>query len=324
MHGLLNTKGFIEADADAVFDALRQRAALWDVPYEMSEDLAVFSVWSSEARLQKVERDVHITITAPERRLLLTLQESLAELFDEKKLAVKWDEVADGALAPGLSLMSVSAVQRRSPNFLRVCVEAEDAEDAERFGSGSLHFRLLLPPKGRQAVWPRINASGRTVWPEGEDAFHKPVYTTVAQQGNRLEFDVFRHDGSPTSAWAESNPIGQTVGIMGPGGGSCPPVTPLFLFGDETALPAIIRMLSLSARPVEAFVQASPEDLCELRNDPRVTRVDDLLQALEAFPQDSGGFIWLAGSAEAARRARIMLTERGLTKRDFAAAAYWS
>ena len=317
----VQTRGQIENHGRRAVEALRQRAAQWDVPFDMRDDWAIFSVWKCEARL-KCEGDLlDIILTAPDRRLLLTLQGSLAELFEDQKLAVIWDDVAEGALAPGLSLMRVRSVHRRSPGFVRVGVEAEDAE---RFASGGLHFRLLLPPQGRLPVWPRITASSRTVWPDGDDALHKPVYTTVRQAGTVLEFDVFRHAGSPTSDWADSNPIGQTVGIMGPGGGACPAGQPLFLFGDETALPAISRMLSLAEGPVHAFVRAAPEDLCELQDDPRVRRVDDLLAALEALPSNHGGFTWFAAHAEAARKARVLLVGRGLKKQDFTAAAYWT
>lgn len=317
----LQTRGHIATEGQRALDALKQRAAEWDVPCDISENVAIFCVWNCEARLTRQGETVDITLTAPDRRLLLTLQGSLADLFEEQKLTVSWDDVAEGALAPGLSLMRVRSVCRRSPGFLRVSVEADDAA---RFSRGGLHFRLLLPPKNRKPVWPRINASGRTIWPDGDDTLHKPVYTTVKQAGTVLDFDIFRHVGSPTSDWAESEPIGQTVGIMGPGGGSCPPGQPLYLFGDETALPAISRMLSLAEGPVHAFVRSAPEDLCELLDNPRVSRVDDLLAALEATPSDHGGFTWFAAHAEAARKARLLLSGRGLTKRDFTAAAYWS
>lgn len=317
----LQTRGHIAADGQRALEALKKRAAQWDVPCEVSEDIAVFRVWNCEARLTGQGEAVDIAVTAPDRRLLLTLQGSLAELFEEHKLTVSWDAVEEGALAPGLSLMRVRSVVRRSTGFVRVSVESDDAA---RFSSGGLHFRLLLPPKNRKPVWPRINASGRTIWPDGDDTLHKPVYTIVRQAGSVLDFDVFRHAGSPTSDWADSNPVGQTVGIMGPGGGSCPPGQPLYLFGDETALPAISRMLSLAQGPVQAFVRAAPEDLCELLDDPRVSRVDDLLATLEATPSDHGGFTWFAAHAETARQARTLLVGRGLKKQDFTAAAYWA
>ncbi|WP_205909100.1 siderophore-interacting protein [Neorhizobium lilium] len=314
-------KGHIAANGALALQAVRARAAEWDIPaIERGRDLH-FSVWNSEAVLHAQGDGLVVKLTAPEERLLKTLQGSLTELFDEQGMRIVWQDVDEGALAPGLSLMRVMSVTRRSPGFLRVRLQGHDAA---RLGKGSLHFRLLLPPKDRAPRWPRIAASGRTVWPEGEDAMHRPVYTTAAQDADWLDFDIFRHAGSPTSDWAESNPAGQIVGVMGPGGGWCPEGSPLYLFGDQTALPAICRMLSLAGGDVRAFVCAAECDLCELAGDRRVTVVSDLVAALEATETPGGAHVWFAGHADAARAARARLTARGFSKRDFTAAAYWS
>jgi NADPH-dependent ferric siderophore reductase len=318
---LHQTKGRITRDNGAAIDALKKRAAEWDVPLTQDASGFCFHVWNSRAMLVPDEAGVTIEISSPEQRLLQTLQGSLTELFEECLLCPKWDEVAEGALAPGMSLMQVASVTRRSSGFTRVRLEGHDAE---RFGTGSYHFRLLIPRKGRPPCWPRIAASGRTVWPEGEDTLHKPVYTTVAHGQNWLEFDIFRHDGSPTSTWAAEEPVGRTVGIIGPGGGGCPEGNALFLFGDETAIPAIIRMLKDAPGEVLAFVRASREDLCELANDPRVAAVEDLVDTLQALELPKEAFVWFAGHADKAKAARAHLTARGLAKKDFTAAAYWS
>jgi NADPH-dependent ferric siderophore reductase len=217
--------------------------------------------------------------------------------------------------------MEVVSVTRRSAGFTRVRLAGEDAA---RFGRDGYHFRLLLPRRGRPPCWPHIAASGRTVWPEGDDALHRPCYTTVAHGDNWLEFDIFHHRGSPTSEWAAEDPVGRTVGIIGPGGGGCPDGDDLFLFGDATALPAMIRMLEAAPGRVRAFVQASREDLRELADDGRVAIVADLCAALETAEFGAGAYVWFAGHADQARAARAHLSGRGLPKRDFTAAAYWS
>lgn len=314
-------EGRVGANGAVALEALKARAREWDVPLLEQNGAFSFRVWESEAVLRHEGEALVVKLTAPEERLLQTLQGSLTELFEEHGVQIAWREVDEGALAPGLSLMRVVSVTRRSPGFVRVRLQGDDAA---RLGSGSLHFRLLLPPKGRAPRWPRISASGRTVWPEGEDAMHRPVYTTVAQDADWLDFDIFRHAGSPTSVWAESDPVGEVVGVMGPGGGWCPEGSPLYLFGDETALPAICRMLALAGGDVRAFVCAAECDLCELAGDGRVTRVPDLVAALDATQTPGGAHVWFAGHAEAARAARARLTARGLSKRDFTAAAYWS
>lgn len=312
--------GIISMASGAAAAALKARAAAWEVPLvETAEAVSLF-VWGCELRLVPGGDHVRIELTAPEARLIGNLQDSATELFADAGLHVHWDRVDAGALAPGLSLMRVQSVMGRSPGFIRVRLAGPDAV---RFGRGSLHFRLLLPPAGRAAVWPRIGASGRTEWPDGADALHRPVYTVADQQGDWLDFDIFRHAGSPTCDWASSGPEGATVGVIGPGGGWCPDAERLHLFGDETALPAIARMLDLAGGEVTAHVRAGYPDLGPLAADPRVSRCDDLMAALAALDLGPGAFVWFAGEAGQARQARQHLLARGMDRKAFTAAAYW-
>ncbi|RJE84889.1 siderophore-interacting protein [Paracoccus onubensis] len=313
--------GIIPHLSGAAVAALKARASAWEVPLIESPDQLSMFVWDCELRL-KIEPDcLRIDLSGPEARLIGILRDSATELFEEAGLTAEWDQLDIGALAPGLSLLRVESVASRTPGFIRVRVTGPEAG---RFAERGLHFRLLLPPSGRDPVWPRISASGRTDWPKGEDALHRPVYTVVAQADDWLDFDIFRHANSPTCDWALSEPVGQPVGILGPGGGWCPNARRLWLFGDETALPAIARMLDLAEGEVFASISASVMDLAEMEADHRVTQVGDLLSALrehERFGEDD--FVWFAGPADQAREARKHLTSLGLPKKSFTAAAYW-
>lgn len=299
---------------------LRARAAEWEIELHETPESLTLHVWNSELRLIPEEGAVRLELAAPEARLIGHLQDSATELFDSHGLAIRWDHVDQGALAPGLSLMRVVSVRQRTPGFVRVRLAAPDAE---RFAQGGLHFRLLMAPAGRAPVWPRVAENGRTRWPEGEDALHRPVYTVAAQAQDWIEFDIFRHAGSPTCDWADRARPGDVVGVIGPGGGWCPDTGPLWLFGDETALPAIARMLDLAQVPVRAFLRCAACDLGALAQDPRVTACDDLLAALDLADPGDSGHVWFAGPAHHAREARKRLTARGIGKRQFTAAAYW-
>ncbi|MBK4217473.1 siderophore-interacting protein [Paracoccus caeni] len=312
--------GVIPRASGAAVAALKARATAWDVPLVESPEALSLFVWGCELRLTPEDGSVRVDLAAPEARLMGNLQDSATELFAEAGLEILWERVDEGALAPGLSLMRVVSVSPRTPGYLRVRLQGPEAA---RFGQGSLHFRLLVPPAGRQAIWPRIGATGRTIWPEGPDALHRPVYTVIEQQDDWLDFDIFRHEGSPTCDWALSGPEGAEVAIIGPGGGWCPDAARLHLFGDETALPAIVRMLELATCEVEAFVSASYPDLGPLAADPRVKKVDDLLAALQDCGTGEGSFVWFAAEAGQARKARSHLQARGIDKRNFMAAAYW-
>jgi NADPH-dependent ferric siderophore reductase len=313
--------GLIAQSAGAAAAALKARAAEWDAPLSETPERLSLMLWGCELHLILQDQWLRVDLAGPERRLIGNLRDTATQIFAEAGLEVRWDHVDTGALAPGLSLMRVSQVRPTTPNFLRVRLTGPDAA---RFGTGSLHFRLLLPPAGRSPVWPRVAASGRTVWPEGPDALHRPVYTVAAQEDDWLEFDIFRHAGSPTCDWADSDPVGAEVGVLGPGGGWCPDARRLFLFGDQTALPAIVRMLRLARGEVRAVLSCAADDLGDAVTDPRVTRSDDLLDGVRKL-QDltHDDFVWFAAKADHARAARQHLLERGIPKQGFVAAAYW-
>jgi NADPH-dependent ferric siderophore reductase len=312
--------GSIAGQQAAAFALIGEHTSRLGIPLSGGDEEKRFSIWSSTAVFRRLDGDcAAVELESAERRLLLTLQSNLAEVFEDGGFTIEWDEVNEGALAPGLALMQVVSATRRSPGFTRVRLRGEEAA---RFATGSLHFRLLLPEDPAAPEWPRISRTGRTVWPERK--IHKPVYTVVAQDEDWLDFDIFHHAGSPTCDWVATNPAGRTVGIMGPGGGWCPSGSPLFLFGDETAQPAIARMLALAEGEVSAVLSASAEDLGELTADPRVSRTEDLVAALTATIIPEGAYVWFAAGAESARAARSHLTGMGLPKSQFTAAAYWS
>lgn len=317
-----SNKGVIATRSGAAVAALRARAVEWDIPIvEEPDRLSVF-VWGCELRLTVESDRLCLDLSGPEKRMMDTLCDTATELFAEVGLSVDWDHVDVGALAPGLSLMRVEKITQPSPGFIRVRLSGPEAG---RFGVGNLHFRLLLPAAGRQPVWPRVSENGRVVWPDGEDTLHRPVYTTAAQSADWLDFDIYRHDGSPTCDWALSASVGQQVGIIGPGGGWCPDAERLWLFGDETALPAISRILDMTRGQARAFVLCAPEDMGDLAQDERVSRCDDLLEALQSQASyQQSDYIWFAGHAGQARSARQHLLSQGMNKNNFLVAAYWT
>lgn len=311
--------GSLKGQTTPAFALLYNHTKRLGITLEGDDTEKRFSIWSSTAVFRRLNEECAVELESSERRLLLTLQGNLAEIFEDNGFTISWDESNEGALAPGLSLMNVHSVTRRSPGFTRVRLVGEEAS---RFATGGLHFRLLLPADPKMPGWPRISHTGRTVWPD--EKIHKPVYTVVAQDSNWLDFDIFHHDGSPTCNWIGRNPVGQTVGVMGPGGGWCPSAPALLLYGDETAQPAIARMLALAEGKVSAVLASNRSDLGALADDSRVSRTDDLVQALKSATVPESGYVWFAADAERAREARSHLSGLGLAKSQFTAAAYWS
>ncbi|RWC48023.1 MAG: siderophore-interacting protein [Mesorhizobium sp.] len=120
-------------------------------------------------------------------------------------------------------------------------------KDLGRFTHGGLHMRLLLPPPGRRPVWPSMGADGLLVWPSGDDALAVRVYTirAVDAASGWLDVDFVLHpgQGTPAASFAQSAQAGDIIGMIGPGGGDAPVAQTLLLLGDDTALPAIGRIL---------------------------------------------------------------------------------
>nr|WP_111299490.1 siderophore-interacting protein [Paracoccus saliphilus] len=160
-------------------------------------------------------------------------------------LAPDWSRLDDaGAPPPNFSLARLTRVTRLTPDFLRLRIEAPDLD---RFSRQLIHFRLILQPDPQRApVWPVIGAQGQTVWPRGDDALHRPVYTVRAidAAAGWMEADVFLHPGGRVAAFARGAAAGAAIGLTGPGGGTIPHAKRLLIGGDETAYPALARIIA--------------------------------------------------------------------------------
>lgn len=140
--------------------------------------------------------------------------------------------------------ITVMSSTRISPHMKRLRFASKDLG---RFTHGGLHMRLLLPPRGRRPVWPTLGADGLLVWPSGEDALTVRVYTirAIDAASGWLDVDFVLHPGqdTPAAAFAQNARAGDVIGMIGPGGGEAPGAQTLLLAGDDTALPAIGRIL---------------------------------------------------------------------------------
>lgn len=236
---------------------------------------------------------------------------------------------------PDFHLARLAAKERLSPGFLRLWL---DCDGTAALASGPMHFSLLLPPAGEEPVWPRLDDTGRTVWPKGRAALHRAPYTfvTLDPVAGRFAFDIFLHAGSRTSDWAVAAEPGAVVGVTGPGGGSFPPGKNLLLAGDETALPAIRRILEQSdpervctvlietGDPADRLLAAAPAH-GSLRWLDR-SRGENLWQALHETPvPQEDRFVWVAAEQQLARRAKEHFRKTAALKpTEGYFSAYWA
>lgn len=160
---------------------------------------------------------------------------------------LEWQGVAtETANPPFFQTIEVVSSTLVTPRMKRITFEGASFRS---YTSGGLHVRLLFPPAGRQAVWPSVSAEGRIVWPDGDDAIAARVYTIrkIDTDKNEIEIDFVLHEigslHSPGADFGQNARRGDTIGIFAPGGDKIPKAASLLLLGDETALPAMARIV---------------------------------------------------------------------------------
>jgi NADPH-dependent ferric siderophore reductase len=227
-----------------------------------------------------------------------------------------------------------------TPHMRRVVLAGENLS---RFALGGLHVRLIFPPQGREPIWPQLGGDGCPVWPEGEDALTARVYTLrdIDLEAGEVSIDILRHDddATPGSRFAATARPGDRVGMTGPGGGAVPAARSMILLGDETALPAIARILA--ALPAEATARAvievsGPEEEQVLpsaaavriewlhRDASGARKLADVLETTDAAELQPDTFIWAGCEFEDFLRIRRRVrTEWKLSRDRHLVTAYW-
>lgn len=327
----LRETGRVALPAAEVCAGLSERARAAELPLRDVDGGIEVDLWGALLRAVPGRAGTRLELRAPDASLLHSIREMVTHQLEGAGALPEWDGVIEGTLPGNVSLAEVVDVRDVSPSYRRVRLSGADLG---RFALGGLHFRLLIPPDGVVPAWPTMDESGRTVWPKGDRALHQPVYTVrhIAPRERWLEFDIFLHSGSRSTRWSEAVVAGAEIGLAGPGGGGVPEVPHLGLWGDETAVPAILRILAeapASSRG-EACLRVDAADLPELPRRPgwEVRRVDDRAALVEdmrrsALPDD-GGFVWFGGEASDAATCREIARDRGVARTKSLIATYWT
>ena len=300
------------------------------------------SVWCAVERgefgARKRGGDVLVFARAHRAEWLAAMQRAiaghLARHLPEAARALRWPSAEDAGGFPGnFSIARVAETRRLGADFLRLRLAAPDLR---RFGAeDSIHFRLVLPSDDpERPAWPRLGANGQTVWPGGGRAVHRPVYTVRAidPAAGWLDLDIFAHPGGRAAAWASRARPDAPVGLLGPSGGGIPQARDLLLAGDETALPAMARILE--SRGAEArgrvFLLGGAADYplppapgfaaIRLPRDPGA-----LERALRRDPPPPGAYLWMAAGRSAIARLRgFVLDELRHDRALTHLSAYWT
>lgn len=288
---------------------------------------------------------LNIAVTSPSESYLFVVKSSvaehLAEFAEGETIALNWQGAAAGETRiPYFREVVVRRARDLTPAMRRVTLACGDTG---HFTTGGLHVRVLIPPRGREPVWPGVGPDSRVIWPTGADALATRTYTirAIDHQRGELDIDVVLHDDSPGSVWARDAKPGDRVGLLGPGGGDVAPADWYLLCGDETALPAIARIaenLPSSARASivieiadvserQEIASGAAIDVTWLHRDGAPAGSTELLpQAVRAIAlPDHGSPFVFAGCEQAAARAirKHLRSERQLPKDRHLVAAYW-
>ncbi|NTI44113.1 siderophore-interacting protein [Rhizobium rhizogenes] len=219
---------------------------------------------------------ISIAVAAKDQIDLCYIKMVVAEYFSSAAApdAVRWsgDGEAESSLPPFFREMRVISVENVTPQMRRLRLSGAELN---RFAADGLHVRLLFPPRGAKPVWPALGADGRIVWPGGDDRLVSRVYTIRSRDSERgeieIDFALHHHeDGrSPGASFAVHAQPGDLVGLFAPAGDEIPKAQSLVLCGDDTALPAIARILEEIPSSVSArlFIEIdNPDCRYELRS----------------------------------------------------------
>ncbi|MTH35865.1 siderophore-interacting protein [Paracoccus limosus] len=261
------------------------------------------------------------------------ITQELAVIAPERVEEMRWPSPADAGKPPtNFGLVRVGTTQRIARDFLRLRLHGADLDRLAH--ADSMHFRLVLPPQGDAAPeWPRMGANGQTLWPSGAKTLHRPVYTVRAidAAAGWLDTDIFLHPGGRVTDWALSAPAGQKVGLSGPSGGGVPFRSRLLLAGDETAYPAMARIIA--ARPDaqgQVWLLGASGDY-PFPDSPGLMRqhlpggAPALTARLRDDPPPADAFLWMAAEKAAIGALRELIFDQiGHDKHQTHLAAYWS
>jgi len=309
-------------------------------------DQVTVEMMIGKADIRHEGRSLAIELSCKTARALQNVRSVLAEhLFQfagADTLELTWSDAPKADRLPDLREIRVIGARNISPHMRRVTVACEDTK---HFAHGGLHFRLLIPPKGRVPVWPKLRADGRIEWAKNEDALTVRIYTfrSIDLERGEIDIDFVLHEGEnmPGAEWAVNAKPGDIAGALGPGGGGVPEATTMILAGDETALPAISRIAAEVPAGTRLRIFLEVDGPAEELPLPSAGTVDLTWMHRNGAPAgtmglienavkdaladaDADTFVWAGCERSEAKRIRDFLkSERGHDRQKMSIGAYW-
>lgn len=287
-------------------------------------------------------RDIGLRIqieTADENSLSLIRNELMTHLDYHAHDLIKdlsWsDKFTAGKRPPNFKFATVLSSQSLCEDFIRLELQMAGGDS---FSEDSIHFRFAIPTiDNLDPEWPILLKNGSTLWPSGDKALHRTVYTAqnVDSENAIMTVDIFRHEGGRTCLWAENLQPSQQVALVGPGGGGALKENKIILCGDETAYPCIAHILRtlpegaaadvilLNHGGLQDYPMPNPKGtkLNWISPDPEKSLADHAFAAIEA-KQDH--FLWFAASNQEVSKIRQLSKPLKLDKKRRYWAAFWT
>jgi NADPH-dependent ferric siderophore reductase len=282
---------------------------------------------------------------APDAEMLMELKYLLAshvgEFNSESSADILWrgdgDELAS---LPNLRTLTVASIRDLSRHIRRITFQSTGLK---RFDTlAALHAKLLLPRGDKALCLPRLTGRGIIDWGADNERAWIRKYTirSIDAQAGTLDVDFVLHEhGGPGSRFAKEARPGDVIGMIGPGGGSAIPADWNLFVGDETALPAIARLIEAlpsNARGVALLEVADTEDeqnICSpaaveivwlhrkssIRNDRLASKATSM-----AMPQRGSMFAWAGSEFNTFQKVRSDWRQvKRLEKKQHLAVSYW-
>ena len=273
------------------------------------------------------------------------LTEHVLEYAGDQKVDIVWEgDHVTGRPLPYFREMQVVSVRDITPQLRRMVLRGEDLK---RFTYLGVHVRLLIPPVGVvRRDWPVMGDDGRPLWPDTADRPASRVYTirNIDAARGEVEIDFVLHEGNgmPGARFGAEAKPGDYVGMIGPIGGDLVEADWYLFAGDETALPAIARLLQelpATARAVvrievdgpadeQALVSAAQLDVAWLHRNGAPAGTTNLLEtAVRAVGLPDNGekiYLWVGCEFASFRAIRAYARkERKLHRDQHLVMTYW-
>jgi NADPH-dependent ferric siderophore reductase len=240
-----------------------------------------------------------------------------------------------------VAVLTVTAVHQVTPAVRRVVLRGTP----DAVAAAGPTISLLVPRVGdHEPRWPQVARDGRIVWPIGAHGVSLRSYTARRQDpaAGEVDVDFVLHGDGPAAAWAAAAAPGAVLGVASSAPLGDAPAARLLLAGDETALPAISRVLAAAApgtRGLALLEVADAAEEQELEHPDGVevrwlhrdgtppggsTLLADAVAALDPPAAGDDVFAWVAAESAAVRAVRADLRGRwGLGRARHHAIGYW-